>query len=309
MKADTAPIVSIIIPCYNHAHFLREALQSVQMQSFSDWEVVVINNYSKDETIAVVTSFEDSRIRLENFHNNGVIAASRNRGIALARGRYIAFLDSDDAWHTEKLSRCIPYLDNGADLVSHGLRLIGESEGNMYCGPYQRATYDELLDKGNCITPSATMVRKDLVESVGCFSEDPAIVTSEDYHLWLKLAKTGAYMKFINEILGNYRVHAGSQQRAVLRHLNSVLAVVNEFMPGDASTGMMLSLRYRRRAGLSYYGAGRAMQRNGQFVEAWKFFLLSIVYRPFFLKTYAAILLNIAKQISSLTRRLKIGPS
>ena len=92
MKADAAPIVSIIIPCYNHAHFLREALQSVQMQSFSDWEVVVINNYSKDETIAVVTSFEDSRIRLENFHNNGVIAASRNRGIALARGRYIAIL-------------------------------------------------------------------------------------------------------------------------------------------------------------------------------------------------------------------------
>lgn len=305
MKAGMAPIVSIIIPCYNHAHFLREALQSVQMQSFADWEVVVVNNYSEDDTIAVVESFGDSRIRLENFHNNGVIAVSRNRGIALARGRYLAFLDSDDAWHAEKLSRCLPYFDNGADLVSHGLRLIGDSEGSMYCGPRQRATYDELLDKGNCITPSATVVRKDLVESVGCFSEDPAIVTSEDYHLWLKLAKAGAHMKFTKEILGDYRIHAGNHSGAVVRHLNSVLAVVNEFMPRDARNGMLLSLRYRRRSALSYYGSGRAMQRNGQFVKAWNFFLRSIAYWPFSFKIYAAIFLNMARQISSSTRGSK----
>jgi len=305
MSFDTMPLISVIIPSYNHAHFLREALQSVCKQSFTDWEVVVVNNYSEDDTVAVVESFAEPRIRLENFHNNGIIAASRNRGIALARGLYVAFLDSDDTWYPDKLLHCLPYLKNGADLVSHGLRCIGDSQGNLYCGPQQRATFDELLDKGNCITPSATIVEKSLIESVGSFSEDPAIVTSEDYHLWLKLAKAGASMRFTNEILGDYRIHAGNQSGAVLRHLNSVIAVVNEFMPKDVRHGMIFPLRYRRRLGLSYYGAGRAMQGNGQFEEAWKFFLRSFVSWPFYLKIYAAISLNIVKQLYDLFKKLK----
>ena len=67
------PVVSVVIPTYNHADFLREALQSVCMQSYTNWEVIVVNNYSDDDTVAVVESFDDSRIRLENFHNNGII--------------------------------------------------------------------------------------------------------------------------------------------------------------------------------------------------------------------------------------------
>src|SRR3989304_1426515 len=77
-----SPLVSVIIPTYNHAHFLREALESVCAQTHANWEAVVINNYSEDNTVEVVESFKDPRIRLENFRNNGVIAAFRNRGIA-----------------------------------------------------------------------------------------------------------------------------------------------------------------------------------------------------------------------------------
>src|SRR3989304_1110083 len=116
-----APLVTVVIPTYNHAHFLREALQSVRAQSFSEWEAVVVNNYSEDDTIAVVESFADPRIRLENFRNNGIIAASRNRGIALARGKYLAFLDSDDLWLPEKLACFISHLDGGFDVFCHRL--------------------------------------------------------------------------------------------------------------------------------------------------------------------------------------------
>lgn len=290
---NQAPLVTVVIPTYNDAGFLREALQSLCAQNFSDWEAIVVNNYSEDDTILVVESFSDPRIRLENFSNNGVIAASRNTGIALARGCYIAFLDSDDTWYPDKLTRCIPYFDKGADLVCHGLRTIGDHESDMYCGPQQRATFDALLDKGSCITPSATLVRKEILESVGCFSEDPSIVTAEDYHLWLKLAKVGISMLFIKEILGEYRFHTNNQSGSVLRHMDSALCVIREFMPVNSSSNLETHIRLRRRLGLAYYGAGRAMQKRNRLTEPFPLFFRSLAYWPFYSKTYAALVINI----------------
>lgn len=290
---NSRPLVTVVIPTYNHADFLREALQSVRVQTFSDWEAVVVNNYSEDNTIAVMESFEDPRIRLENFHNNGVIAASRNRGIALARGRYLAFLDSDDTWRPDKLVRCNERLNEGFDLVSHGLHRIGDRRGgDFFCGPEQRATFDALLYEGSCITTSATVVRKDLIAAVGGFSEDPAIVTSEDYHLWIKLAKAGARMSFLKEILGEYRVHASNQSSSALRHLEAGLRVAEEFFPVASSRNFMTRMRIRRRRCIAYHGAGRTMQKNGQFYNAWPLFFQALAHWPFYTKTYAAMALN-----------------
>lgn len=287
-----SPVVTVVIPTYNHAHFLREALSSICAQTYTDWEAIVVNNFSEDDSVAVVESFADSRIRLENFRNNGVIAASRNRGIALARGSYLAFLDSDDTWYPEKLARCMECFNNGVSLVCHGLHWIGDQDRDVFCGPEQRATFDALLDHGNCITPSATVVRKDLVEAVGCFSEEPSIVTSEDYHLWIKLAQAGIRMHFIEEILGQYRVHSGNQSSSVMRHLRSVLCVVDEFFPEKKVQSFALKMRARRRYCVAYYGAGRVMQRNGQFAQSWRLLFRAITYSPLFIKNYAAIMIS-----------------
>lgn len=287
------PVITVVIPTYNHAHFLRDALRSLCAQTYTDWEAIVVNNFSEDDTVGVVESFSDPRIRLENFRNNGVIAASRNRGIALAQGRYVAFLDSDDTWHAEKLTRCMEYFDNGIGLVCHGLRWIGDQERDVFCGPEHCATFDALLYEGSCITPSATVVLKESLEAVGCFSENPAVVTSEDYHLWIKLAQTGIKMHFIKEVLGQYRVHSGNQSGSVLRHLNSVLCVVDEFFPTDDLRSFKMRIRVRRRCGIAYYGAGRAMQRNGQFAQSWFLLFRALAYWPFYPKTYLALVLNI----------------
>ena len=91
MLAD--PYVSIIIPTYNHAKLLKKALDSVVAQTFTKWEAIVVNNFSTDDTIEIVDAFNDSRIRIINFSNFGVIAASRNRGLRDATGGFIAFLD------------------------------------------------------------------------------------------------------------------------------------------------------------------------------------------------------------------------
>jgi glycosyltransferase involved in cell wall biosynthesis len=287
------PKVTVIIPTYNHAHFLREALQSLCAQTYTDWEAVVVNNFSEDDTVAVVESFADSRIRLENFSNNGVIAASRNRGIALAHGRYLAFLDSDDTWYPEKLARCMEQFDDDIGLVCHGLHWFGDQEGDVFCGPEERATYDRLLDEGNCITPSATVVLKDMVESVGCFSEDATFVTSEDYHLWIKFARAGIRMRFIKEILGQYRIHSGNQSNSVLQHLNSVLSVVDDFFQEKKSRNFKIRMRVRKRFGLAYYAAGRAMQHKGQFTQSLRLLFRAIGYSPFFVKSYVVILLSL----------------
>jgi teichuronic acid biosynthesis glycosyltransferase TuaG len=296
---SVVPVVTVIIPTYNHAHFLREALQSLCAQTFPDWEAIVVNNFSEDDTVAVVESFADSRITLVNFRNSGIIAASRNRGIELARGKYLAFLDSDDTWYPEKLARCLEQFKEGIGLVSHGLHWIGDQERDMYCGPEQMATFDALLDHGNCITPSATVVLKQWVESVGGFAENPEIVTSEDYHLWIKLSQAGMKMRFIRELLGQYRVHAGNQSGSVLRHLNSVLHVVDEFFPDENSRNMAMRLRVRRRHGSAYYGAARAMQKSGKYENAWPLLFAALKYWPIYGRILPALLLNIVGSLRS----------
>lgn len=288
-----SPVVTVVIPTYNQAHFLRDALNSVCAQTYTDWEAVVVNNFSEDDTVAVVNSFADPRIRLEHFRNNGIIGASRNKGIALARGKYVAFLDSDDTWYPEKLAECMKLFDHGVGLVGHGLHWIGDQERDVFSGPEQRAAFERLIYEGSCITPSAAVVSKVVLESVGCFSEDPAIVTAEDYHLWIKLAQAGIIMRFINAILGQYRVHSGSQSRSVLRQLNAELLVVEEFLPDINTRSLVMRMRVRRRHSMIYYGAGRAMQRNGQFAQSWPLFYRAIAHWPFSLRIYGAIIFGL----------------
>ena len=113
------PLVTVVIPTYNQADFLREALQSVVNQDLADWQAVVVNNYSTDHTKDVVAEIADPRIQIIDFNNEGVIAASRNLALLQATSPFVAFLDSDDWWHPTKLTRCVATLQTGSDLVCH----------------------------------------------------------------------------------------------------------------------------------------------------------------------------------------------
>ena len=104
------PLVSVIMPTYNQAAFIGEAIQSVLAQTYSDLELIVIDNYSSDSTRDVVASLRDARVRYFQFANQGVIAAGGNFGVRQARGEVLAFLDSDDAWLPNKLEAQLPHL-------------------------------------------------------------------------------------------------------------------------------------------------------------------------------------------------------
>jgi len=283
--------VSIIIPTYNHSGFLREAIQSVVEQTFLDWEVIIINNYSEDNTIEVVESFQDSRIHLINFHNHGVIGASRNKGIELAKSEWIAFLDSDDRWHREKLERCFNALDGSVDLIGHAMAFV-ENERCVRIhksGPEKKLTFEGLLFGGKSrLTPSAVLVRKNSLAAVGGFIEKPSFVTSEDYDLWIRLAKNNITFKVIDDVLTDYRIHAANASSSVNRQLESALAVIDshwEFI----NTKFFSRIWFKRSRGICIYGAGRCFSKNGQKGDAMRMYWRSALAFPFIFKTYMAM--------------------
>lgn len=290
------PAVSVIIPTYNHAQFLRAAIQSVVDQTFPDWEAVIVNNYSEDETVEIVESFNDLRIRLVNFRNHGVIAASRNHGISLATGKMIAFLDSDDVWYPEKLQRCMDALGEQADVVCHAEAWVRENAPPRVVkyGPQSRTRYLSLLYDGNCLSTSAIVVRKSALDRVGGFSEDPQMVTAEDYELWLRLAKEGCSFVLIEEVLGEYRLHGGNQSKAVMRNLGAELAVLQKHFSEIHDDGIATRLKMQRRFALAYYSAARGMQAEGDHVNGMKLLLQSWLKYPFIPKQYAAALIGIS---------------
>ena len=102
-----APLFAVVIPTYNQADYLKEAIDSVLAQSFTDFEIVVVNNHSTDNTREVIDSFNDPRITSIDFSNDGVIGAGRNVGIRAAKSDYVCFLDSDDTWYPEKLASTV----------------------------------------------------------------------------------------------------------------------------------------------------------------------------------------------------------
>lgn len=289
------PRVAIVIPTFNHAHFLRTALDSVRAQTISNWEAIVVNNFSADDTIAVVESYDDPRIRLVNFANHGIIAAGRNHGLALTQAPFVAFLDSDDFWYPEKLARCLDKLSQGFDLVCHGEVWVGSGDRRriVYYGPEDRASYMKLLLEGNCISTSAVVARREWLERVGAFSVQPSFVTAEDYELWLKLARDGARIGFIDELLGEYLIHEGNQSRAALRNMNAVMAVFEHHRAAlDSAPATCL----RRREALIIYGGARGLQDCGQYRQAWPYFIDAVRRYPWEPKFYAAMMLNAFRQ-------------
>ena len=294
-----SPAVSIVVPTFNHAQFLHQALASVVAQTFQNWEAIIVNNFSTDDTIKIVESFGEKRFRLINFRNDGVIAASRNEGIRQSNGSVIAFLDSDDLWYPNKLEHCMPAFDAHADVVCHGENWISNNmhPRQILYGPQKNAQYARLLYRGNCVSTSATLVRKDLLIEVRGFSTELEYITAEDYDLWLKFAHRKSRFAFIPEILGEFRQHQLGASSAVERHLRSELAVItshhktNRISIGNA-------IRFRRRRAKVFYSAGRTHMRGANSQQAIRFLLRAIAVYPFYSRPYVAMLMVVSRSVS-----------
>ena len=234
MSSDDSILVSVVIPTYNHAQFLTKAVQSVFNQTYKNWEIIIIDNYSQDDTAKIVLEFKDPRVTFLQVKNSGVIAISRNMGILKAKGEWIAFLDSDDLWYPRKLEIVMRERKKNPsiDIFSTDEMLINNTIGFeklLQYGPYCPDFYKNLLVKGNCLSPSATLVsRHFLIKNNIYFREDADFVTAEDYDLWMILAKAGAKFKFIHSVQGEFLIHQNNNSSQTEFHTQSIKNVIKD---------------------------------------------------------------------------------
>ncbi len=235
MDNELRPILfSVVIPTYNHANFLKIALQSVIDQDYESWEAIVVDNNSSDNTKEVIDSFEDSRIRVVSINNNGIIAASRNIGIKESSGDWIAFLDSDDKWYPSKLYdvnetiKCMPYYD----VISSDEIKVNEHKQKIKTlrfGPLPKKSYKHMLLYGNKLSTSATVVKKSfIINQKITFNEHKNYITVEDYDFWLHVALNGAKFKFIPKINGEYLIHKTNNSLKEDIHYQNGLFLLND---------------------------------------------------------------------------------
>lgn len=229
---EQRPKFSVVIPNFNYVQFLKLAIESVQTQTFTSWQLIVVDNFSTDGSRELVSSMSDDRIQLVQFANGGSIAAARNRGAEIAIGDYLAFLDSDDFWFPSKLEECLRVLEAGGDFVYHHLAIEGPK--SAFGARFVKArklkgdALRDLLVNGNAVATSAVVLRTSLFRSLGAMNPNPNLLGVEDYDAWLRVAGAGAKMVAIPKILGGYRVHTGSTSRS--RMAAKVRAVVEPYL-------------------------------------------------------------------------------
>ena len=228
--------ISIVIPNYHSGTLLERCITSVQKQSFSNWEVIIVDNDSTDESRMFIEGISDPRVRTFQINNHGVIAKSRNFAAQNANGRYLAFLDADDWWEREKLSSAIQLLDSGrGDLVYHRLRRDPKRILRPYVGgPYSR-TDRGLIKYGNRVPNSSVVMRSDDFNEIGRFDESSTLVASEDFDLWERLSRKGVRFIFQDQVLGSYHEAQGTMNSSS-RRIHSALSLVEKhqtpYIPG-----------------------------------------------------------------------------
>lgn len=198
-------LVSIITPAYNAEKYIAETIESVLNQTYQNWEMIIVNDCSKDNTEKIVQSYilKDKRIRLISLENNGGVAVARNVAIKNAKGRYIAFLDSDDIWKKEKLQKQVGFMRmNGYAFTYTNYRQFKKNicGAKPEIGISSEISYEYAL-KGNPIGCLTVMLDREQIKFIEFIQ-----ARHEDYRLWLRILKQGINAYGINESLAYYRV-------------------------------------------------------------------------------------------------------
>lgn len=204
------------MPAYNAEKYLAEAVESVLSQTYENWELLILDDCSSDHTAKIAAAFAaaDERIRLHSIPENIGVAGTRNLGFDLAQGEWIALLDSDDVWHSEKLERQLALAErSGADILYCSYALMDEQGAHLsdFIVP-ETTSYREML-KESVLSCSTVLLSRAIVSahrfSAGCYHED--------YAFWLTLLKAGYKPAACREILADYRIVRGSRSNNKLK--------------------------------------------------------------------------------------------
>jgi glycosyltransferase involved in cell wall biosynthesis len=209
------PTVSVIMPVYNGEGYLRAAIESILTQTFSDFEFLILDDGSTDRSSSIISGYDDPRISILRHSNRG-LAGTLNRGISLARGKYVARQDQDDISLPERFEKQVEFLERHptVGLVGTWARIIaGDAEtGRTHNHPSDNGAIKFALMFDNPFVHSSMMIRRSVFDSVGVYTTDPAKQPPEDYELWSRIAR--AYdVANIPEVLQIYREVPTSMSR------------------------------------------------------------------------------------------------
>lgn len=216
-------MISIIVPAYNSSKHISKTIESVLTQTFSDWEMLIVDDCSTDNTVEIVSAFADERIKLIRNDINTGAAGARNKAIRIAKGPYIAFLDSDDMWLPEKLEKQLAFMKNNDLAFSFtAYECVSESADKLLYSVKAKESfsYKKFL-KNTAIGTLTVMINRD---KTGDF-EMPEIRSSHDMALWLEIMKRGWNAYGLDICLAQYRNVDGSNSSGKLKAASDVWKV------------------------------------------------------------------------------------
>jgi glycosyltransferase involved in cell wall biosynthesis len=281
------PKVSVIIPTYNRADLLIQTLQSVVSQRYADFETLVVDDGSSDNTADVIAALGDSRIRYVRQAHSGLPAVGRNTGMQLANGEYIAFLDSDDLWLSDKLASQVELMDSHPELaLSYTNCYRFKADPTRYhpvpmLQPQAMLSghaFDQLY-ACQAIPNLTVMLRSSVRDEVGQFDEDPQLKANEDYEYWLRIAARFP-IDHLPQPLALYREHAAGISKAAVATNQAKLYLIELLDQLYPRVAVRLQDKRRRWLAQVTYALGRAYLREQQVAEARQHFRRSWQSNP-----------------------------
>ncbi|MCX8042728.1 MAG: glycosyltransferase, partial [Desulfobacterota bacterium] len=227
-KYREAPLVSVVVPCYNHGAYLRECVESIVRQSFQNFEIIIVNDGSTDDSLGVarqlMREYPDHRIRILDQPHSGQPAIARNNGIAAALGKYILSLDADDWILPDALAGMVAAADarDGSEVVAYGyMQKFGVKNNVWPTGPCNR----NILPRQNQL-PNASLYRKSLWEKIGGYNQN--VPGYEDWDFWIRASQAGAEFICLDRICIMYRTTESTSMldRAAARHEHNVAHII-----------------------------------------------------------------------------------
>jgi glycosyltransferase involved in cell wall biosynthesis len=236
----TNPVVSVIIPAYNVASYIAETLASVFSQTYRDFEAIVVNDGSTDNTENRIAPFHSRIVYLHK--KNGGVHSARNAGLKISRGRYIAFLDGDDIWMPRYLETLLGMIESDPSIsaVYPNAYLFGSPHiaGKLYQGIFpvsEPVTFERVL-KRECFIFCSVLLRRSVLDEVGDFDEGLWSQGAEDLDLWLRILRCGYRFQFTTEPLVKYRWRHNSLSNNGVGMMRSVIHVYEKWIWDERTT-------------------------------------------------------------------------
>ncbi len=310
------PVISIIMPAYNVAHYVTEAIDSVLAQTLTDWELIIVNDGSTDDTGARIKQFDSPRIQPIEQPNAGVSSA-RNRGIAVARGEWIAFLDADDRWRPDALERLLAGArSEPSTVVAYGEGVVMDATGRVTgpeAAPLLAARPSgfilrDLLKANFVVNPGVVLTRADALRTVGGYCAD--LRMAEDWELWTRVAKQGNWLYIGGQPILEYRQRPDSATREWGPQIHETMRAIDRVFTAPENTerlslGDLRRLRRHRIAG-AWAFSGAECLKSGDWRKARSFFFQSLRRRPLSLREWILLAFAIVGTLPhSIRKRIK----